>query len=311
VAVDGKWIEGLQPTMSLADAARTALNARFNALIARWKEARDTTYDPDAIHHLRVASRRATAALDAFGDRLRRRRGRELRVQLRRLRQSAGQVRDRDVFLQQLSIWMKGRDATEQPGLDYLCGIWRHERERFRKKFQLRLSEHEQFSDRTETLTLRGGRKSTLGERAMDAVPELLDEFASAISDGGSKPESLHAVRIAGKRLRYGLELFAVCFAPGQLDAPYALVEELQDVLGDAHDAEVNARRVQRELNTLTECGEEATARHRTGIENWLVQLRAVEAAGPDLFSEWLTRWEAIDKSPAVVAQTHDAGPAN
>ena len=311
MSLDGKWAEGLQPDMSLADAAREILTRRFDALITRWKDANDKPNDSDAIHDLRVASRRSAAALDAFGDRLPRGRCRQLRRQLRRIRQAAGRVRDRDVFLQQLTNWMKDRDAADLPGLDYLCGIWRHKRQSLCEDLQPRLSGHEQFADRVESLPVRGGHKSTLAERALEFAPELLDEFARAITSGHKDPESLHAIRIAGKHLRYGLELFCVCVAPGQLEPPYDLIEELQDVLGEAHDAEVNAQRVKRELDTLTESGQEAAARYRLGIQNWLIQLQSIEVAGPAKFGDWLSRWEGVDTKFEFLAQKSDPGPAN
>src|SRR5581483_5712878 len=49
----------------------------------------------------------------------------------------------------------------------------------------------------------------------------------------------LHQVRIAGKRLRYAMEVFGDCFPPMFRDELYPAVEEMQEVLGLANDSHV------------------------------------------------------------------------
>jgi CHAD domain-containing protein len=59
--------------------------------------------------------------------------------------------------------------------------------------------------------------------------------------------ELLHDMRIAAKRLRYTLELFAEVFAkPGQ--AQIARVKAIQELLGNIHDADVRIDLVEDEL---------------------------------------------------------------
>lgn len=50
------------------------------------------------------------------------------------------------------------------------------------------------------------------------------------------EPRELHRMRLAGKRLRYTLELFRPCYGPG-LEVRLAALKELQDILGDLNDA--------------------------------------------------------------------------
>jgi CHAD domain-containing protein len=65
---------------------------------------------------------------------------------------------------------------------------------------------------------------------AVSAAQQLARE-----SDDASK---YHALRIAYKRLRYAVEVFASCYG-GSFDDPHATLRDLQDALGEMHDAEV------------------------------------------------------------------------
>src|SRR5262245_29019767 len=96
----------------------------------------------------------------------------------------------------------------------------------------------------------------------MGARPRLL--FSGGVaSDGGGRDgrkapraapgaclvqgprEHLHQVRILGKRLRYAMEVFADCFALAFREKLYPLVEQMQEVLGNANDSHVAGRRLE------------------------------------------------------------------
>jgi hypothetical protein len=66
---------------------------------------------------------------------------------------------------------------------------------------------------------------------------ELLETRATIA--GPSDSESLHALRISAKRLRYSLEMFAVCFPDKLAQERADGVREMQDVLGRIHDLDV------------------------------------------------------------------------
>src|SRR5262245_26254841 len=97
---DGKWIEGLTPTMTLAEAAHLVLNARLSvvrttlpAAVERYGE------DFEHVHQLRVATRRAGAAIKLLGDCLPGKVKQAVKKSLRSLRKAAGEARDWDVFI--------------------------------------------------------------------------------------------------------------------------------------------------------------------------------------------------------------------
>ncbi len=299
MSLDSKWSEGLTPAMPLVEAARLILAARFDTLLKWWTPAEPQPNETESVHHLRVASRRASAAIGAFDDLIPRRQVRKLKSQIRGIRDAAGDVRDRDVFLIQLADWAKSRSADERPGLDYLFGIWTHMRLRRYQRLVPKLEQHERFADLAAAMRLRGGRKTSLGDHAAELLPELVGEFNDAANEHGNDPDRLHAIRILGKRLRYSLELFACCFSHDDIATPYDMLEELQDLLGAAHDAEISARRVKRELECVKE-----NDRYRPGIVAWLAHLQGIENDGPGRFDEWACRWRKV--APAL-----DSGMAN
>lgn len=66
---------------------------------------------------------------------------------------------------------------------------------------------------------------------------EVMD-FAPAILDPANVSE-LHDMRIAAKRLRYTLEVFAPALPPDQIKTVLAMVANLQERLGAIHDCDV------------------------------------------------------------------------
>ena len=66
---DEKWMTDLTPETPAADAARRVVSARLAAVAARLAPAAEAAGDDgEPVHQLRVAARRAAAALRAFAD---------------------------------------------------------------------------------------------------------------------------------------------------------------------------------------------------------------------------------------------------
>ena len=65
--------------------------------------------------------------------------------------------------------------------------------------------------------------------------------------------DELHAMRIASKRLRYTMEIFAPAFdSPGQskeFDALYEKIKSIQEQIGEIHDSDVRAPLLQEFLD--------------------------------------------------------------
>src|SRR5436305_12918635 len=100
VMADGKWIEGLGPKAHTAEAARRVLELRLQVVrISLPLAVHDADRDIEHVHRLRVATRRAGAALKLFESCLPNKAFRRARKQLRAMRRAAGEARDWDVFI--------------------------------------------------------------------------------------------------------------------------------------------------------------------------------------------------------------------
>lgn len=305
MAGDGKWIEGLTAGIPVAEAARRVLDARLAAIHTHWPAALAPAGDPEPVHQLRVATRRAAAALRVFADLVPRKAERHLRRSLRKLRRAAGAARDSDVFLLKLRRWTEGRPGAERPGLDLLAGMALSAR----RDAQADLD----ATDPAETLMvahLRCGKRESLGERASAILPGLFAELTDAANDDLDNAHRLHQLRMAGKRLRYALELFVDCYGPDVREQLVPEVESVQDLLGDAHDGHVIAGRLGAVLADLDRFAPNGD-NWREGIERWHGHLKADVAGAPARLRLWLAGWNDLFASinftvpPARLAAAH------
>src|SRR5262245_38593647 len=244
---DGKWIPGLTSETPVVQAARRVLSIRLDVVgrylpLAAWHPEDDVEF----VHHLRVATRRTAAALKLFRDCLPKKRSKEARKQLRRIRRAAGAARDWDVFLAALGEWAATRAASERRGLDLLHGV----------AFERRMSVQPGLIEVAEERFEPNGVLAAVGEPddfdsprrlgvlAETAINKLLAKLDAELSHESDDYEHMHRVRIFGKRVRYAMEVFADCFAPAFRQDFYPVVEELQEILGDANDSHVAAQRL-------------------------------------------------------------------
>lgn len=119
-------IEGLAPDQPFAEAGRTIIRHRFAAM---WKH-RDGTLDgdEDALHDMRVGSRRLRAALDVFAVAFPGGEYARLRHLTARLTDELGAVRDHDVMLLSLRNYRERAAPDEYAGIDDLAALLDAER---------------------------------------------------------------------------------------------------------------------------------------------------------------------------------------
>ncbi|HEY1378277.1 MAG TPA: CHAD domain-containing protein [Gemmataceae bacterium] len=310
---DGKWVDGLSAETPVGKAARVSLAARFGAVCAALKPAADWGPDPEPVHDLRVASRRATAVLDAFADLLPRRVCKKARKALKRLRRAAGAARDADVFLDGIRGWSVHQSPADRPGLHFLLGHAFARRQV--AQAGLAAAVDKARPDLAEELDglerkLRDGKKGLLGERAAAALPEAVHELAEAVAGDLYDYEQLHRVRILAKRLRYALELFIDCYPPAVRERVYPRVEAVQDVLGLANDSYQAAKALDALLDAVRRTQPGLWDLVRGGIEELRShhhqRLRDQRAA----FTDWWRQWQALRPEAlfaAVVTRANSA----
>lgn len=301
---DGKWIPGLTAATPVAEAGAAVLAARFEVVRHYLPLAVEEPFDdPESVHQLRVGTRRAAAALRVFADWLPGKHFRAARSALRAVRRAAGDARDWDVFLIGLQASRSLATAAGRPALDFLAGYGTGER----SAAQARLAEAagevgpvllEESGALPSRIRAPEGSSvpSNFGELATAHLAPLLAEFDEAVAANPADPEGLHRLRIRGKRLRYGLEIFAGCFPPGFRDSVYAPVEQLQEVLGGIQDAAVGLERLAGLGDRVRKTMPKEWPRLRKGFEALTRSLRSRVPAGGKAFRKWRTDWAKLTR---------------
>lgn len=209
--------------------------------------------DPEYIHQMRVALRRLRAALRLFRSLLPADYSARMRPLLRELMQPLGRARDYDVLLAEIAQPVLAA-LPEEPRLAALIGSITERRSAARRhaRHLLRAPRYGQIV--IELLALAHGitaaeLEGRATEASADVVTAELPAFAQkrlkrlrrsvlalASEADAAKPETLHALRIGIKRLRYALEFFAPLAAKKPTRRLLERLAELQDVLGQIND---------------------------------------------------------------------------
>jgi len=232
-----KWIEIASPSVPAAEVAAEALRLRGPHVAAMLSlAAYDYQSDSEHIHQLRVACRRGDATLKAFRPLLGNKSA-PLRKWLRRIRRAAGPARNLDVLLAGMR---KRRDAD--PNHTYL--VARLQRKRIEtQKALLKVnlsSQGGKFQQRLDrclaVLAKKKNSRITIGEFAQKALQKASRPVLRMAGMQEPTLEQLHELRIAGKRLRYSIEIFSGALDPNLRTELYPLVEKLQSRLGRMND---------------------------------------------------------------------------
>lgn len=240
---------GLTAEDSVDSAARKVVWQQLSALREQDAGVRCGA-DPEALHDMRVATRRLRAALAMFREAFSPSDWSWLRGELRWLRQNLGSVRDMDVQLQRLAGFGASTPAALRDALATYARFLERRRARRRKEMLAALSSPRYFA---LLVRLESYATSPVGERHGKAFRPLGELAAHEIEKAyrrvckrGEKveaeptPEGLHGLRIRAKRLRYALELCRDLTGREGAKVIRRLVR-VQDLLGSFHDAVVAA----------------------------------------------------------------------
>jgi CHAD domain-containing protein len=232
-----KWLTEVGPDAPVTRAARKALKMRLAAVERLLKQAGQVSGnaedDAEAVHQLRIWTRRATAALRLFVDVLPRRTAKWLKRKLRSVRQTAGEARDCDVLAQRL-------ESGDLPSLAPTAVHLRVRRKRAEKELAKKyksLIRSKRFSRKGEKLLSKisdrekskKSSKLAFGPWCREQLRPMAAAFFEQAAGDLAKDTQLHELRLTGKRLRYALEL-----APAAL--PAATHRRLYDELSDLQD---------------------------------------------------------------------------
>lgn len=304
MAAGAKWIEGLAPDCTVEEAARRSLGPRLSSVVHLLPMAAHLAeHDIEHVHRLRVATRRATAALRLYHDCAAGKHVRWMKKCLRRIRRAAGDARDLDVLSDRLA-----RDYGEPaaPVVDLIA----NDRAAVQPEIvrvASRCREDDRYVYKTATL-LRSIRrpgcddeaKSTLLFRdwAIGRFAEVGDQFMAAMPNATSDVTALHQFRIRAKALRYAIELVAPAFGPELRKQLYPIVEELQERLGHVQD----------HVAAIERCRNWTADARNTAMRETLVELSEAETRGMADAVQGFRAWWTADLSDRVNALLNFSG---
>ncbi|HEX8982341.1 MAG TPA: CHAD domain-containing protein [Ktedonobacterales bacterium] len=232
---------------------RHALRRHLRMLLVAQRQVIEQGADPDAIHDMRVATRRIRTTLQSaegagvFLDK----RLESLRRRLSKVADELGAVRDVDIFLERIANWVSG-DHERESSLESLRATLA--RRRFDEYEQLMARLHKGkyaklIADLSTFTGLTPGTAKDAKESQQECILtrhfagtalwpryETILRYETMIDE--AEPATLHRLRIACKRMRYVVELFAAPLGSEVTPMRKALVAA-QTHLGDIQDLTV------------------------------------------------------------------------
>jgi CHAD domain-containing protein len=248
---------GISADEAMSEAGRETLLFHFRRMVANEPGTRQGT-DIEALHDMRVATRRMRAAVRVFGEYFEPKAMRPFNKALRRVARALGPVRDLDVFQEKAQHYLSTQPEKIRRGLTPLIEQWEQQRESARQKMLTYLDSegYARFKGRFAGFL----QTPEVGSRPVDyhrpepyqvkhIVPGLIysryetvrayeNIVATAPIQTTEGIEKLHALRIDFKYLRYTLEFFESVLGP-EAEAVIKEVKLIQDHLGDLNDAHI------------------------------------------------------------------------
>jgi CHAD domain-containing protein len=311
-AANGKLARKLTAATSVFKAARCILAARLGTVRETVPAVATWGTDVEPVHRLRVAARRATAALDSFRDLLPARVYRKSRKALKRLRRAAGTARDADVFLASVRTFSVHQSPADRPGLHFLLGHAFAARQGAQARVVSALKTWEsRDSGRANGLPdkLRRGDDAILADRAVPTLRQLLKKLNKTVQGNLDDPQRLHAARVCAKRLRYAVELFVDCYPDIVREQLSPRIEAVQDALGAANDSHQAVALLDGLLTVVRQTQPALWDTDRSGLET--VRLYHVQRERDQRLAFWdaWRSWQALRPEVVLAEPTGPATP--
>ena len=249
---------GVMPEDSMAEAGVKIFRFHF-ANMLNYEAGTRSGEEIEDLHKMRVATRRMRAAFIVFEDAYK---AKYIRPYLKGLRASGrvlGRVRDLDVQLDNARRYQAGLNEEQRPGMEPLIEAWENSREEARHNLcdYLDGEDYAAFK-RTFNLFLNNPDPGKLPvpenqpypDRVKEIAPILIYERLATVRAYepyliDASIETLHALRIEIKRLRYTVEFFQDILGP-EVDGIIKELKGLQEHLGELNDDQIAAHEIAR-----------------------------------------------------------------
>ena len=262
-------IQGMDSECAFVDAARMVLEHRVTNMLLHEPGVREGE-DIEALHDMRVYSRRLREALRIFESCCDRKHFKSVYKRVRNITVGLGEVRNLDVFIAFFARYGQEDGAPDSlvEASDKLIEWAKKKRDKLRHGMLKQLDdlrpdelkddvmglipapppeqaapEASAAREREEKTARMLKARYSIAFRARRLVHEREDvveeAWAAAEAASGSRSVEFHELRISFKKIRYALETLYPAFTMEDLDRIYANVKEYQDILGDIHDNDV------------------------------------------------------------------------
>lgn len=245
---------GIRSDEPMAEAVRKVMYRQYQVMLANEAGCRSGK-SIDAIHDMRVATRRLRVAFRLFGSYYKRGLVRDLEFDLRRTGRTLGAARDLDVFNNTARRYLRSLPKQQRSELDPLLASWKRQRQLahrdlvdyFDSPRYARLIDKLGDFLTTPGSGVAGGKESSVPPSQVRHVLastvwqryEAVRAYEAVLPQAA--PETLHALRIECKYLRYTVEFFQEVLGPGAAPVIRQVVA-VQDHLGEIQDAQVAGR---------------------------------------------------------------------
>jgi CHAD domain-containing protein len=242
---------GISPDDTMAEAGKKVWLYYFSEML-RHEDGTRLGENVEELHDMRVATRRMRTAFYIFGPAFDPKTMKRHLKGLRNIGRVLGQVRDMDVILANGFTYQNRMKEKVQAGLAPLLQDWKETIDRQRTKLikHLQSEAYQNFKQNfniflqvSDNIKIEGNQNDGTNSRVRDTVPVLVySRYAAVRSYESILPTAsvaqLHALRIEFKQFRYTLEYFREILGEGAYQAIEEL-KQLQDHLGELHDADV------------------------------------------------------------------------
>lgn len=207
--------------------------------------------ESEALHRMRVASRRLRNSLELFRNCFSDKKLKAWKDEIRGITRALGNARDLDIQIKYIDqVYGDSLETTYKPGYRRLLLRLKQRRVKAQEKVDKTLTKLEKKAVLEQMRRYLEGLKDEnahvpwvdpdLFDMAYQAIDRALDDFLSYQSfiHSSKNTDKLHAMRIAGKHLRYTLESFAPIYNLA-LNPYINVMKEIQDQLGAFHDNDV------------------------------------------------------------------------
>ncbi len=299
---------GIASDDPLSEAARKVMRFHFARVLA-YEDGTRLGEDIEALHDMRVATRRLRAAFEVFGDGFERGALKAHLIGLRAAGRALGKVRDLDVFMEKAQAYLDSLPDEQRHSLDPLLDAWQEQRQQARDEMLAYLDsvDYENFKWKFNLFlqtpyagALHFPPDQPVPQRVRELAPILIYTRLAAVRAyepllKDASVELLHALRIDFKKLRYTVEYFREVLGE-QAEMVIEEIKTLQDHLGDLNDAEVAAKI----LNDFVIANDQQQAslpiEERRSLEGVVAYMAARHAERHRLISTFGEAWKRFNR---------------